>query len=92
MNVDELLDENRVLRERVATLEAHIHAGINCGFFCALPECAKFLSGEANDKDSTDAPRGPTVASPSCSTGDQPGQRQEVACGSGAPGGSVVAF
>ena len=34
MNVDELLDENRALRERVATLQAHIHAGINCGFFC----------------------------------------------------------
>ena len=92
MNVDELLDENRVLRERVATLQAHIHAGINCGFFCALPECAKFLTGEANDKDSTDAPRGQAVASPSCSKGDQPGQRTKVDRGSGAPGGQVVAF
>ena len=89
MNLEE---ENRVLRERVATLQAHIHAGINCGFFCALPECAKFLTGEANDKDSTDAPRGQAVASPSCSTRDQPGQRQEVG-GSGAEaGGQVVAF
>jgi hypothetical protein len=69
MNLEE---ENRVLRERIATLQAHIHAGINCGFFCALPECAKFLSGEANDKDSTDAPRGPTVERKACTTRDQP--------------------
>ena len=87
-----LIDENRVLRERIATLQAHIHAGINCGFFCALPECAKFLSGEANDKDSTDAPRGSTVASPSCSTRDQPGQRQEVAPLGGTAGGQVVGW
>jgi hypothetical protein len=70
-----LEDENRVLRERIATLQAHIHAGINCGFFCALPECAKFLTGEANDKDSTDAPRSPTVERKACATQDQPGQR-----------------
>ena len=76
MNLEE---ENRVLRERIATLQAHIHAGINCGFFCALPECAKFLSGEANDKDSTDAPRGPTVERKACPTQDQPGQRPQVA-------------
>lgn len=81
-----LIEQNRVLRERIATLQAHIHAGINCGFFCALPECAKFLSGEANDKDSTDAPRGQAVASPSCSKGDQPSQRPQVG-GSGAEAG-----
>ena len=48
MNLEQ---ENRVLRERIATLQAHIHAGINCGFFCALPECFKNLSGEDHDKD-----------------------------------------
>ena len=89
MNLEE---ENRVLRERIATLQAHIHAGINCGFFCALPECAKFLSGEDHDKDSTSTPRSQTVAGASCSKGDQPGQRTKVACGSGAPGGQVVAL
>lgn len=73
MNVNELLDENRALRERIAVLQEHIHSGITCSFFCALPECAKFLLGEANDKDSTDAPRSPTVERKACAPRDQPG-------------------
>lgn len=50
MNVDELLDENRALRERVATLEAHIHGGIHCAFFCALPECFQQLQEKSHDR------------------------------------------
>jgi hypothetical protein len=66
------MTEVELLRERIAVLQDHIHAGINCGHFCALPECAKFLAGEANDKDSTDAPRSPTVERKACAPRDQP--------------------
>lgn len=51
MNVNELLDENRALRERIATLEAHIHAGIHCAFFCALPECFQQLKEKSDDQE-----------------------------------------
>lgn len=87
-----LMEENRMLRERIATLQAHIHAGINCGHFCALPECAKFLTGEDHDKDSTSTPRGQAVAGASCAKGDQPCQRPEMGGSGGAAGGQVVAF
>ena len=70
--MNELIDENRALRKRIAVLEAHIHGGIHCAFFCALPECAKNLSGETDDTNATRTPRGQAVASPSCSTRDQP--------------------
>jgi hypothetical protein len=69
MNLEE---ENRVLRERIAVLQDHIHAGINCGFFCALPECAKFLSGEQRDQDATIQARTEVVERASCSTGSEP--------------------
>lgn len=58
--------ENKALRERVATLEAHVHAGIHCAFFCALPECAKYQSGETDDKDSTHPPRTEAVERAPC--------------------------
>lgn len=64
--------ENKALRERVATLEAHIHAGIHCAFFCALPECAKNLSGETDDTNATRSPRTEAVERAQCSTGNQP--------------------
>lgn len=89
--MNELLEENRMLRERIAVLQEHIHAGINCGFFCALPECAKFLTREDHDKDSTSTPRSQAVAGSSCSTGDQPCQRPEMGGSGGAPGGKVAA-
>ena len=78
MNVNELLDENRALRERIAVLQEHIHSGINCGYFCALPECAKWLSGETDDKDSTHSTCSEVVERTECSTGDQPRQRTQV--------------
>lgn len=58
--------ENKALRERVATLEAHIHAGIHCAFFCALPECAKYLSGETDDTNATHPPRTEAVERAPC--------------------------
>lgn len=70
--MNELIDENRALRKRIAVLEAHIHSGINCGFFCALPECAKNLSGETHDQDATRPPRSEAVERAACSTGNQP--------------------
>jgi hypothetical protein len=51
MNVNELMDENRALRERIATLEAHIHGGIHCAFFCALPECFQQLKEKSDDQE-----------------------------------------
>jgi hypothetical protein len=72
------MTEVEVLRERIAVLERHIHAGINCGFFCALPECAKFLSGEQREQDATDEARPQAVERASCSTGSEPGQCSEV--------------
>jgi hypothetical protein len=66
-------DEVTVLRERIAVLERHIHAGIHCGFFCALPECAKFLqAGEDDDKVSVGEARTEVVERASCSTGSEP--------------------
>jgi hypothetical protein len=70
--MNELIDENRALRKRIAVLEAHIHGGIHCAFFCALPECAKNLSGETNDKDPAHTPRTEAVERAQCSTGNQP--------------------
>ena len=67
-----LIEENRMLRERIAVLERHIAAGINCGFFCALPECAKFLSGEQRDQDATSQARPTSVERASCSEERQP--------------------
>lgn len=64
--MNDLAAENKALRERVATLEAHIHAGIHCAFFCALPECAKYLSGETNVKDSTHPSRTEAVERAPC--------------------------
>jgi hypothetical protein len=65
-------DEVTVLRERIAVLQDHIHAGINCGHFCALPECAKFLAGEQCDQDATSQARTTSVERASCSTGSEP--------------------
>lgn len=70
--MNELIDENRALRKRIAVLEAHIHSGINCGFFCALPECAKNLSGETHDQDATRQTCSEAVERAACSTGNQP--------------------
>lgn len=72
MNVVELIDENRALRERVATLQAHINGGINCAFFCALPECAKYLSGENYEQDSTHPSRTEALERAPCSEERQP--------------------
>ena len=71
-------DEVRVLRERIAVLERHIHAGINCGFFCALPECAKYLSGERHEQDATGQTRATPVERAACGQKNEPGQRSEV--------------
>jgi hypothetical protein len=69
----DLIEENRMLRERIAVLQDHIHAGINCGHFCALPECAKFLqAGEDDDKVSVGEARTTSVERASCSTGSEP--------------------
>ena len=76
-----LIEENRMLRERIAVLQDHIHAGINCGHFCALPECAKFLAGEQRDQDATSQARTEVVERASCATGREPGQRPQVAPG-----------
>jgi len=65
-------DEVRVLRERIAVLERHIHAGINCGFFCALPECAKYLTGERHEQATTGQARPSSVERAACSTGSEP--------------------
>jgi len=65
-------DEVKVLRERIAVLQDHIHAGIHCGHFCALPECAKFLSGEQREQDATGQARTTSVERASCSTGSEP--------------------
>lgn len=68
--------ENKALREHIKVLTEHIHSGINCGFFCALPECAKYLSGaEEDDQNSVAASRGQAVERASCSTRNQQGQR-----------------
>lgn len=64
--------ENKALRERVATLEAHIHAGIHCAFFCALPECAKYQSGETDDTNATRTPCTEAVERASCTQRGQP--------------------
>jgi hypothetical protein len=48
MNLEE---ENHVLRERIATLEAHIHGGIHCAFFCALPECFQQLKEKSDERE-----------------------------------------
>ena len=64
--------ENKALRERVATLEAHIHAGIHCAFFCALPECAKYQSGETDDTNATHPPRTEAVERAPCTKRGQP--------------------
>ncbi len=71
-------DEVRVLRERIAVLERHIHAGINCGFFCALPECAKYLSGEQHEQATTGQTRFASVESAACRQKNEPSQRSEV--------------
>jgi hypothetical protein len=70
--MNELIDENRALRKRIAVLEAHIHGGIHCAFFCALPECAKNLSGETDDTNATRTPCTEAVERAKCSTGNQP--------------------
>ena len=70
--MNELIDENRALRKRIAVLEAHIHGGIHCAFFCALPECAKNLSGETDDTNATHPPRTETVERASCAQRGQP--------------------
>jgi hypothetical protein len=49
--MEDLLEENRVLRERIATLEAHIHGGIHCAFFCALPECFQQLKEKSDERE-----------------------------------------
>lgn len=64
--------ENKALKEHIKVLTAHIHSGINCGFFCALPECAKYLSGETNVKDPTHSPRTEVVERASCPPGSEP--------------------
>jgi hypothetical protein len=67
------MTEVEVLRERIAVLQDHIHAGINCGHFCALPECAKFLqAGEDDDKVSVGEARTTSVERASCSEERQP--------------------
>jgi hypothetical protein len=67
------MTEVEMLRERIAVLERHIAAGINCGFFCALPECAKFLqAGEDDDKVSVGEARPTSVERASCSEGSEP--------------------
>ena len=71
-------DEVRVLRERIAVLERHIHAGITCGFFCALPECAKYLSGEEHEQATTGQARTTSVERASCGQTNEPGQHTEV--------------
>jgi hypothetical protein len=67
-----LIEENRMLRERIAVLQDHIHAGINCGHFCALPECAKFLSGEQRDQDATSQARTEVVERAPCGQANEP--------------------
>lgn len=67
--------ENRALREHIKVLTEHIHSGINCGFFCALPECAKYLSGAEDDQNSVAASRGQVVERAACTTGNKQGQR-----------------
>ena len=71
-------DEVRVLRERIAVLERHIHAGITCGFFCALPECAKYLSGEEHEQATTGQARDTPVERASCGQKNEPSQHTEV--------------
>ena len=70
--MNELIDENRALRKRIAVLEAHIHGGIHCAFFCALPECAKNLSGETDDTNATRTPCTEAVERASCTKERQP--------------------
>lgn len=70
--MNDLEAQNKALRQHIKVLTAHIHSGINCGFFCALPECAKYLSGETHDKDSTHPPRSEAVGRASCSQRGQP--------------------
>jgi hypothetical protein len=65
-------DEVTVLRERIAVLQDHIHAGINCGHFCALPECAKFLAGEQCDQDATSQARTEVVERAPCGQANEP--------------------
>lgn len=64
--------ENKALREHIKVLTAHIHSGINCGFFCALPECARWLTGETNDTNPTYPSRSEAVERTSCSKGSEP--------------------
>ena len=73
-----LIDENRMLRERIAVLQKHIHRGIDCGFFCALPECAKYLTGEQREQDATGQARPQAVERASCGQTNEPGQRTEM--------------
>ena len=65
-------DEVTMLRERIAVLEAHIHSGIHCAFFCALPECAKYLSGEQHEQATTGQARDTFVESGGCTKEHQP--------------------
>ena len=65
-------DEVKVLRERIAVLQDHIHAGINCGHFCALPECAKFLAGEQREQDATSQARTEVVERAPCGQANEP--------------------
>jgi hypothetical protein len=65
-------DEVKVLRERIAVLERHIAAGINCGFFCALPECAKYLTGEQDEQATTGQTRDTLVEGAACRQTNEP--------------------
>jgi len=55
MNVVELEREIERLKDRNAFLLRQVTGKINCGYFCALPECAmELINRRSNDKDITD--------------------------------------
>jgi len=67
-----LIEENQALRARIKVLEEHIHSGIECGFFCALPECARGLTQGERHGDQENTSSSQAVERPACFTGSQP--------------------
>lgn len=78
MNIEEVLEENRLLKQRLADIRVQVQTGINCSFFCALPECAKWLTGEIDDKNFNGETRHKTLDRAGCTQGNEPGERTKM--------------
>ena len=78
MNIEEVLEENRLLKQRLADIHVQVQAGINCSFFCALPECAKWLTGETHDKNFAGETRPQALERAGCTPRNEQGERTQM--------------